>query len=104
MDPKTWFALLRGRLDTVLNGDVSETQFIDVVRELAQNPDLSRGAKLHPDALLSLILAGAVSTGEIEEVASLLAKYCCNESTGFNIGIISAVTGMDDLGPVVFEL
>jgi hypothetical protein len=54
MEPKTWFALLRGRLDNVLNGDFSETQFIDVVRELAKNPDLSCGAKLHHDDFMSM--------------------------------------------------
>jgi len=108
MDYDTWFALLRGQLDAVMAGNTSEAKFLDVVKELAQKPDLvlvaGRNGISHQDTILCLILAGALSTGEIEEVASLLASYCCNESTGFNLGIIEAVTGRDDLGPAFTEL
>ena len=106
MEFNTWFALLRKQLDAVMAGNASEAKFLDIVEELAQKPDLVAGKEdiLHYDTILCLILAGALSTGEIEEVASLLAGYCCNEYTGFKLEIIWAVTGRDDLGPALTEL
>ena len=95
MDYNTWFALLRKQLDAVMTGlagNTSEAKFLDIVKELARKPDLVGGKDknmLH--TILCLILAGAVSTGEIKEVASLLEVYCCNESAPFNIEIIRKV-------------
>ena len=103
MNPETWWIQLRNQLDNVLNDNISEAQFSILVKELARDPNLSCGSNLHPNALLSMILAGAVSSGEIEEVASILAGFCCNGSTGFNIDIIKSMTGRDDIGPALHE-
>jgi len=100
MDSDTWFSHLRGQLDVVMAGNASEAKFLDIVKELAEKPDLAPGGRILPyDAILCLMLTGALSTGEIEEVANLLAVYCCNESAPFNIEIIRAVARRDDFAP-----
>ena len=82
------------------NSILSLYPIINEIVELAEKPDLAPGGRILPyDAILCLMLTGALSTGEIEEVANLLAVYCCNESAPFNIEIIRAVARRDDFAP-----
>ncbi|DAC34080.1 MAG TPA: hypothetical protein D7I05_04840 [Candidatus Poseidoniales archaeon] len=95
MNAQDWYHLLKSQITALLSDD-STASLAEVVDALVENRDLVVGATIPSKAVLLLILAGAMGTGELDELVDKLA-FCCTGETGFDVGIIESVSGRGPL-------